>query len=581
MKTRVFLCLSAILLTIGLHAQDLTILVNKKGKVGFADKSGAEVIKCEYESAQPFNEGISIVTKSGRMGFIDTTGKELLPPRFIEVKLWSEGIYYVKSEKKMGLVDRSGTFVLPEEYSHISMLNCHGRALIASGGTPTTEEKMTYMSGAKYGVIDSQGKILIEARHKGLYEFSVDCKDEKAMHEGIRLQFTHHYTADTLVTDCSYMGFSDDALSIENAGIMDGNGTELLQTGLYNIVMKPQEGMARYYNKSNGQTECGYFDMTAGSGFIAMTVEKTLDKIDSWTHGDFRGIMAPVNIDGKWAFVEKSGKTLRSGYTDVKNGPGHKLWAAKKEDGKWVTFTNSNKDVAALSGYSDINFPADVNDKEIYSVKKNGKYGCINASGKTVLPFIYDYAYGNTFDMVPVKKNGKMGIMSPENTCILPTEYISIMLPTERGTKHLWVKKSDAMYYHLNVATKKLSTKGYKTVRNFNNGIAYVVPPTMQVDNTLVNRAQMYKPNTPSEKIKDLDTSTASKYFGYLLSTDDEMLMDLPVSTLYKNAVLKELEKLKGRVPTMTEKKAIMLKVTRENRSYSMFYRIKEEEWDY
>lgn len=582
MKTRVFLCLSAILLTIGLHAQDLTILVNKKGKVGFADKSGAEVIKCEYESVQPFSDGIAIVTKSGKQGFIDASGTVLLPLKYTQISLWNNGIYLIKDGKKMGLADRQGKIVLPAVYSHISKLNCYGKALIALGGKATPNEKKTYMANAKYGIVDAQGNVLITPKYRGLYEFSYNGNNLAPYNEGQRLLYSYHHTVDTLVTDCSYMGFSNNGYNIYECGIMDSNGKEILKAGLYSIVMKPKDGMIRYYIHKKSQMICGYHDPSTSKGFAVSTINMAPEKVNIWSHGDFTGSMAPVNIGGKsWSFVDKTGKTLRTGYSAIKRGATKGLWAAKKADGTWETFSDSNDDIAELSSFGDINFPMNEGDKEIYSVMKDGKYGCINSSGKVVIPYIYEMALGNNYDMVMVKKDGKWGLMSADNTCIIPTEYIDMILPTERNAKHHWVKKADSLYYHLNLTTKRLSAKGYKVVTNFENGIAFVVPPGMKVDNTQVNRAQVYAPNTDKATLDALELSKYIGSFGYILNSDDILLMDSPVSTLYKDAVLKEIGERKGRALTKTEKKNIMLKVTRENRSYDLNSTLGEEEWNF
>lgn len=60
----------------GVQAQDLNIHVDKKGRVGFADKDGNVVIECKYESAMPFSDGVAIVSKSGKFGIIDATGRK-------------------------------------------------------------------------------------------------------------------------------------------------------------------------------------------------------------------------------------------------------------------------------------------------------------------------------------------------------------------------------------------------------------------------------------------------------------------------------------------------------------------------
>ena len=71
MRLKSILCFAALSLFINVQAQDLKIQVNNKGKVGFVDKNGLEVIKCQYDGAQPFKNGFAIVTKSGKQGIID------------------------------------------------------------------------------------------------------------------------------------------------------------------------------------------------------------------------------------------------------------------------------------------------------------------------------------------------------------------------------------------------------------------------------------------------------------------------------------------------------------------------------
>lgn len=117
MRLNKLLCLATLGLSLSIQAQDLKILVNKKGQIGFADQNGNEVIKCQYESAQPFKDGVAIVTKAKKSGIIDATGKVLLPLKYTQISSWNKELYLIKSGKKMGLADRQGTVVLPANYS--------------------------------------------------------------------------------------------------------------------------------------------------------------------------------------------------------------------------------------------------------------------------------------------------------------------------------------------------------------------------------------------------------------------------------------------------------------------------------
>jgi hypothetical protein len=580
MNLKQLLCLAGLVLSMNVQAQELKIHVDKKGKIGYVDQDGNEVIKCQYESAQPFNDGIAIVTKGGKSGIIDTKGTVLLPLKYTQIFPWNKNLYLIKSGKLMGLANHEGKVVLPAKYSLISRPNCYGKALIALGGKATPINKKTYMAKAKYGIINVNGDILVEAKYKGLYEFAFDGKNLTQLHEGKTLSFSNHITTDTLITDCSYLGFSGNSFGSNNAGIMDGNGKEILKPGLYNIVMQPQSGMVRYYNTTKKQTICGYHNLNTGKGFEAAKFDSKFLDINFWTHGDFIGEIAPVN-GSSWSFINNSGTTVRTGYSSLKHSIASGLWAAKNNTGTWDVFDDYNRDVASLSGYEEIEFPSFKEDKQIFSVKKDGKFGCITRSGDIKVPFEFEKAYGNIYDIIAVLKDGKWGIVSPENSELIPTAYAGIVFPSERNAKHLWVTKDDSLFYHYNLQTNQIATTGYKRVDNFKDGIAHVAPTDMIVDNTPLNRAQLFIPNADKTAIDNIDASKNIDKFGYLINENDEVLMDIPVSVAYKELIVKEIQKRNGRALTSMEKKNILLEATRENRSYDLNATLSKDEWNY
>ncbi len=580
MNLKQLLCLAGLVLSMNVQAQELKIHVDKKGKIGYVDQDGNEVIKCQYESAQPFNDGIAIVTKGGKSGIIDTKGTVLLPLKYTQIFPWNKNLYLIKSGKLMGLANHEGKVVLPAKYSLISRPNCYGKALIALGGKATPINKKTYMAKAKYGIINVNGDILVEAKYKGLYEFAFDGKNLTQLHEGKTLSFSNHITTDTLITDCSYLGFSGNSFGSNNAGIMDGNGKEILKPGLYNIVMQPQSGMVRYYNTTKKQTICGYHNLNTGKGFEAAKFDSKFLDINFWTHGDFIGEIAPVN-GSSWSFINNSGTTIRTGYSSLKHSIASGLWAAKNNSGKWEVFNDQNNDITPLSGYDEIEFPRFKEDQQVFSVLKEGRYGCITRSGDVRVPFEYEKAYGNIYDMIAVMKDGKWGMVSPENSELIPTAFANIVFPSERNTKHMWVTKEDSLFYHYNLKTNQISTTGYKRVDNFKDGIAHVAPTDMIVDNTPLNRAQLFLPNAVKADIDNVDVAKNIDKFGYLINANDEVLMDMPVSVAYKDLIVKEIQKRNGRALTSMEKKNILLEATRENRSYDLNATLSKNEWNY
>lgn len=564
-----------------IQAQELKTFVDKKGKIGYLDASGNEVIKSQYDGAYPFSNGVAIVTKAGKMGMIDTTGKVVLPISYTQISPWNNDLYLIKNGKGMGLADLTGKIVLPAKYSLVTPANCYGKALIALGGKVTTnDDKKQYLAKAKYGIINEKGDVLVTPTYPGLYEFACEGQGTTPYYEGKRLIYSYHCLRDTLVTDCEYLGFSKDGLKTDKSGIMDGNGKEIMKQGLYDVSMMPKGNMVRYYNLKKKETVCGYHNLETSKGFVATILKGAIGEIKNWSHGDFTGDVAPVN-GTIWTFIDKTGNVIRSGYSSLIHCQELGLWAARNESGKWEVFNEQNENIDAISGHESIAFPEMKGDKEIFIVKKDGKYGAITITGKIVIPFEYEEAMGNRYDYVAVKKEGKWGMVTAENKQVIEPKYYTILLPSQRDCNDFWVMKSDSLYYHFNTTRNHLSSNGFRTVNNFKDGVAYVAPKNISVPDILVNKAQLFSQNSSNTKITDVSTADHIKSFGYLYNTNDEMVFEDPVTPLYIDEVRKKVIENGTKPMNASERKKILLDVTKQNRSYGLKETLSEQEWDY
>lgn len=283
-----------------------------------------------------------------------------------------------------------------------------------------------------------------------------------------------------------------------------------------------------------------------------------------------------------WYFIDRTGKTVRSGYATVKHSAETKLWGAMNSTGKCEVFDENGNNVQALSGYEDLYFPNYEGTAEVFSVKKDGKFGVVNRSGTTVIPFDYDLALGNYWDFIPVQKDGKWGAVSPSNVKYVPTNFTNLKMPDTNDATHVWVQDKDSLYYHYNTVTSRLYEQGYKDVQNFKDGMALAIPTNLKVDDTPLNRAQLQIQGTQVNK-ETADKLMATPYlFGILINTNDEVIMDRPVSPYCKDIIAKEImTKYGNRKLTDLEEKKVLLQVTRNNRSYDLQSTIGEEEWDY
>lgn len=245
-------------------AQDLVVHVDKKGKVGFVDRSGNEVVKCVYDNAFPFKDGHAIVSKGGKSGIIDATGKVTLPLKYVSIMPWSHNIYVISSGKSVGLADHAGNIILKPSYTFITRPNSYGKSMVKAGN--------------KFGLIDSTGTVLIAPAYKYLREFSALGKDFVQYHEGYR-DGKEIEATDTLSTDCAYMLFSRKAN--ESFGLLDGKGNILIEPqnlGFY--MMRPSNGMVRTYRVVGSTCELGYCNLATGKMFTVTTINKKLSDID-------------------------------------------------------------------------------------------------------------------------------------------------------------------------------------------------------------------------------------------------------------------------------------------------------------
>ena len=87
--------------------------------------------------------------------------------------------------------------------------------------------------------------------------------------------------------------------------------------------------------------------------------------------------------------------------------------------------------------------------------------------------------------------------------------------------------------------------------------------------------------NTAKATIDALDMSKHTGAFVNIVNTKNEVVFDLPVSTMYMDKIRTELEKRSGNHLSSTEKKNLLLEITRENRSYDLKSTLGEEEWNY
>jgi hypothetical protein len=134
--------------------------VKVDGKWGYIDKTGTLTTDTKYHRARPFSEGLAavgmqnpgskpdqplplVVAKKfrGKWGYLDVTGKELIRMQFDDVSPFSEGLAAVKVGDEWGYIDSKGTIVITPQFNYASEFS-GGLALVQFG------DKMAYIDKA-------------------------------------------------------------------------------------------------------------------------------------------------------------------------------------------------------------------------------------------------------------------------------------------------------------------------------------------------------------------------------------------------------------------------------------------------
>jgi hypothetical protein len=89
--------------------------VKADGRWGYIDKTGRVVIKPQFESAEPFSDGLAAVSVGvNRVGYVDTAGQVAIPPTYVSGRKFTRGLARVTKMgapgrgTAMSYIDKSG-----------------------------------------------------------------------------------------------------------------------------------------------------------------------------------------------------------------------------------------------------------------------------------------------------------------------------------------------------------------------------------------------------------------------------------------------------------------------------------------
>jgi hypothetical protein len=407
--------------------------VKLNDKWGYIDTKGNEVVPCKYDDVQEFSEGLAAVKlgdkwmyvdktgkvifklgkkyyaenfseglaavekydyETGGCGFIDKTGKEVIPlnNKYNTVREFHEGRAAVESDKTKtwGFIDTTGTEVIPCQYIKVTDF-VNGRALVE------VNKDSRDMYGNRYSyrektIINRNGDAVVKTNMNNTGEFS---PEGWALHKSFtltaRIDKVYFINSDNKILSSDYERFADANPFSEG----------LASVNVFNEKAEGHLGLGEWrwaFIDKNGKTVISPVYYDAGEFHEGLAAVQQVEKYQQREYSDY---YSTYTRGGKWGFIDKSGKTVIPFLYET-------------------TTVESRPAVVAFehyhTGYSYFS-------EGIALVKRDGKYGFIDKTGREVIPCKYVSAQVFSGDFSKVSNNGKYGIIDKTGREIVPCSY--------------------------------------------------------------------------------------------------------------------------------------------------------------
>lgn len=392
------------------EANFLALVQNTEGKYGYINENCEEIIPCKYDDAMMFGEaGLAAVAMK------------------------AEGSSEDEEAYKWGFIDITGNLVIPMEYDMVGDFPMQQQDDVVVVG-----KKDEYTDTWSYGFVNIQGEEVIECAEFSdplitMYPAHNDFKyiwlREKTIeeNENVYQEAIFDKRGNVLVPFGEYESVGRNSSSNGTRAfskVVDAdNGDEVIKYGLINE--KGEEITPFIYENIN---DWGDNDLVAASqlieddgkivckyGYINEMGYRIIPFIYDEALEFSNGLAAVKDENGTWGYINMEGEEIikNINYTPYGGGFDKNGIAIVLDEEENIILLNTQGE-KIFEGIDDILWAAEVistygkniddsyygsDMQDIYLCMKDNKYGCVNAVGENVIPFVYS-------EMSPFGKNG-------------------------------------------------------------------------------------------------------------------------------------------------------------------------------
>ena len=333
-----------------------TKVVNEKNETIFTGYDKVELLYNHDENNNVWYESVAKVKKDGKYGLINLEGKEVLACNkdSIEVIEGTKSVYLTSVDGQKGIVNNTGKEIIQNKYTTISSLT----EKYENGFIVKNES-------GKLGVINYDGSVALDEKY-----------DEIKNVYGNKMYVVKE--ADTLKIVNS-RGEDIVAEGFEDVKSIDGD----------NIIVK-KDGIITETNQEKLGFNYSFIKYISDAGFIQANKENMESEL---MNKEFEvkatGIVSQINTDKNYLRLRVNGE--------------YKYYNFKLEEKENTEILSTNT---------------------IFLSKKDGKYGYVNEKGIVVVDYIYeDATEQNKYGYVAVKQNGKWGSLDAKGKTVVEPKY--------------------------------------------------------------------------------------------------------------------------------------------------------------
>lgn len=326
--------------------EDNVLRVSRNGKYGIINFEGQEVLPCEYDEITALKGVTSnfLVKKDGKLGLVNEKGQTIINTEYKNILTLKEGYkseyVIVNAENKYGVISTSGTILIEPTYEGVKYLGSSSLFAVKQDNTwklMDTEEKKIIIDGGYKDIVEAKSENIVVVNNDGKYGVVSKENEEKIkpQYEDLKYAFSIYYIAKK---DGKY-------------GVINLENEEVIKFEYQNMVYVENGG---FIQADKTDTETVIFDNNLGQKVTGIVSEVNTDKgyIKVYTNNEYKyynfkleeknsSDLLTANTlflskkDGKYGYVDKSGKVVVDYIYEDGTEQNSKGFAAVKKDGAW------------------------------------------------------------------------------------------------------------------------------------------------------------------------------------------------------------------------------------------------------